>query len=206
MEKFVITIARGYGSGGRTIGQMLSKELEVNYYDKEILRMASDESGINESMFALADEKLKNSLLYKVAKDVYSGEIIPPESSDFTSNKNLFNYQAKVLKELANRESCVIIGRCADFILKDTKNLVRVYVHAPIDYCVSNLKDILNQPEKEIEKTIIKTDKQRADYYKYYTGKDWRNAENYDLCLNSKELGFDKCVDIIKAYLKIRFS
>lgn len=206
MEKFVITIARGYGSGGRTIGQMLSKELGVNYYDKEILILASDESGINESLFALADEKLKNSLLYKVAKDVYEGEVINPESSDFTSNKNLFNYQAKILKELAQRESCIIIGRCGDFVLKDYPNLVRVFVHAPIEYCISNLEGIYSEPSKEVEKIVIKTDKQRADYYKYYTGKDWRNAENYDLCLNTKEISFDKCVDIIKAYINIRFS
>lgn len=206
MEKFVITIARGYGSGGRTIGQMLSNALNISYYDKEILRLASDDSGINESMFALADEKLKNSLLEKVAHDVYRGEVIPPEKPDFTSEKNLFNYQAKILKELAARESCVIIGRCADFVLKDVKNLVRVYVHAPMEYCIQNLEEYLNESPKEIEKIILKTDKQRAEYYKHYTGNDWRNADNYDLCLNSQELGFDKCVEIIKAYLNIRFS
>lgn len=206
MEKFVITIARGYGSGGRTIGQMLSKELGVGYYDKEILRLASDESGINESLFALSDEKLKAGILEKVTHEVYTGEIIPPEKPDFTSEKNLFNYQAKILKELAARESCVIIGRCADFILRDMKNLIRVYVHAPMEYCIQNLEELLNETPKEIEKIVLKTDKQRAEYYKHYTGNDWKNADNYDLCLNSQELGFDKCVDIIKAYLNIRFS
>lgn len=206
MEKFVITIARGYGSGGRTIGKMLSKELEIDYYDKEILRMASDDSGIHEGLFAKADEKLKNSLLFKVASDVYDGEIIPPESSDFVSNKNLFNYQAKIIKEIANRESCVIIGRCGDFVLKDYPNLVRVFVHAPMESCIRNLEGLHNESSKEIEKIVMKTDKQRADYYKYYTGRDWHNVENYDLCLNSEELGFEKGVEIIKAYLQIRFD
>ena len=131
MEKFVITIARGYGSGGRTIGKMLAKELGVNCYDREILRLASDDSGINEELFAKADEKLKVSMLYKVAKNVYKGELIPPDSDRFVSNDNLFNYQAKVLKELAEKESYVVVGRCADFILKDRTNVIKIFVHAP---------------------------------------------------------------------------
>ncbi len=136
MEKYVITIARGYGSGGHTIGKMLAEELGINFYDREILRLASDDSGINEELFARADEKLKGSLLYKVAKNVYKGELIPPESDKFVSNQNLFNYQAKVLKELAEKESFIVIGRCADYVLKDIPNLIRIFVHAPLDHCI----------------------------------------------------------------------
>lgn len=205
MSKYVITIARGYGSGGRTIGKMLAEELKIPYYDRDLLRFASDDSGINEQLFAKADEKLKKSRLFTVAKNVYKGEIIPPDNDDFVSNDNLFNYQAKIIKELAKTESCIIIGRCADFVLKDYENVVKVFVHAPLVNCINTLKQMTGKPEKDIEKQIASIDKHRADYYKYYTGRDWEDAKNYDLCLNSSQLGFDKCVEIVKAYLDIRF-
>lgn len=203
MERFIITIARGYGSGGRTIGKTLAEELGVNFYDRDLLRLASDESGINESLFVKADEKVKNTLLYKVAKKVYKGEIIPPDREDFISNENLFNYQAKIIKELAEKESCVIIGRCADYILKDQPNVLRVYIHAPLEACVNNLKGILVAPEKEVKKQIVTIDKRRSTYYHYFTGQDWKDADNYDLCLNSHQLGYEKCVSLIESYLKV---
>lgn len=204
MEKFVITISRGYGSGGRTMGKMLAKELGINCYDREILRMASDDSGISEELFAKADEKVKNTSLFKAAKKVYKGELIPPDNDDFVSNDNLFNYQAKVLKELAAQESLIAIGRCADYILKDTPNLIRIFVYAPLEHCIDVLSTMQSGTRKELEQIILKTDKHRAEYYRYYTGKDWNDARNYDLCLNSQELSFEKCVEIVKEYLKIR--
>jgi len=204
-KKYVVTISRGYGSGGRTIGKMLSEDLKIPYYDRELLRLASDDSGINEQLFAKADEKLKKSLLFRVAKKAYKGELIPPDSDDFVSNDNLFNYQAKIIKELAETDNCIIIGRCADYVLKDCENVVKVFVHAPLSDCINTLKEMTGNPEKDIEKQIESIDKHRAEYYKYYTGRDWDNAMNYDLCLNSSQLGFDKCVEIVKSYLDIRF-
>lgn len=206
MDKYVITIARGYGSGGKTIGKMLANELGISFYDRELLRLASDESGINEQLFAKADEQLKSSLLYRVAKKVYKGELIPPDSDDFVSNDNLFNYQAKIIKELAASESCVIVGRCADYILKDCENVVKIFVHAPLGACIETVRELSSLSQKEAEKKILSIDKHRAEYYKYYTGREWDNAENYDLCLNSSELGFEKCVELVKAYLKIKFE
>jgi cytidylate kinase len=206
MENIVITIARGYGSGGRTMGQMLAEELGVHYYDRELMRLASDESGINEELFGKADEQLKQSLLYRIARKEYSGELIPPDREDFVSNDNLFTYQAKVIRKLAEEESCVIVGRCADYILRDMDNVVKVYVHASLEDCVKRLEGMSSQSPKELEKKILETDKRRAAYYRYYTGRDWENAGNYDLCLNSKRLGFDKCVRIVKDYLDIRFG
>ena len=205
MSKYVITIARGYGSGGRTIGKMLAEELGIPFYDRDLLRLASDDSGINQDLFAKADEKIKKSPLFNIARNVYKGELIPPDSDDFVSNDNLFNYQAKIVKELAGSESCVIIGRCADFVLKDCENVVKVFVHAPLEDCINTLKEMTGKPEKEIEKQIASIDKHRADYYKYYTGRDWEDAKNYDLCLNSSRLGFEKCVEIVKSYMDIRF-
>ena len=206
MGKYVITIARGYGSGGRTIGKMLAKELGIGYYDRELMRLASDESGINESLFAKADEKLKTSLLFKVAKNTYKGELIGPDSDEFVSNDNLFNYQAKVLKELAEKESYVVIGRCADYILKEFDNVIRVFVHAPIDKCIDTIAGMSAITRKEAEQLITRTDKHRADYYRHYTDHAWNDATNYDLCLNTKELSFEKCVEIVKEYKKILFS
>ncbi len=204
-KKYVITIARGYGSGGRTIGKMLSEELGIPYYDRDLLRFASDDSGINEELFAKADEKLKKSSLFKIARNIYKGELIPPDSDDFISNDNLFNYQAKIIRELAETETCIIIGRCADFILKDHPNVVRLFVHAPLEDCINTLKEMTGKSEKELEKQILAIDKHRAEYYNYYTGREWENAKHYDLCLNSSKLGFDKCVEIVKSYLDIRF-
>ena len=205
MDHYVITIARGYGSGGKTIGKMLSKKLDIPFYDRELLRMASDDSGIHERLFGQADERVKPGLRKPFGK-VYKGELLPPESDDFVSDDNLFNYQAKIIKELADTRSCVIVGRCADFILQDRPNVIKLFVHAPFESCVKTVMDMYSLPQKEAEKKIQDTDRHRGDYYKYYTGRNWDNAKNYDLCLNSAELGFDKCVEIVEAYLKIRFA
>lgn len=206
MENYVITIARHYGSGGRTIGKQLAKELGINYYDREILRMASDESGIAEGLFGEADEQLKNSPLKRIIKNVYEGQLILPDSDDFSSDDNLFNYQAKIIRELADTESCVIIGRCADFVLKDYKNIISVFVHADEEFSLEKAKERIGLPDKEVQKYIAKTDKKRADYYKYHTGQEWDDARNYDLCIDSSKLGFDGCVEAIKGYMKIRFK
>lgn len=206
MEKVVITIARQYGSGGRTVGEMLAKDLGIHYYDKELMKLASDDSGINEALFVKADEKVKNTLLFRAAKNAYNGELIPPESEDFVSNDNLFNYQAKIIKQLAEEESCVIMGRCADYILRDYDNVLSVFVHAPKDFCMEQAAKKLSMSSKEIEKYIARTDKGRADYYKYHTGREWTDARNYDLCLDSSKLGFERCVEEIKAYMKVRFG
>ncbi len=204
MEHYVITIARGYGSGGKTIGRMLAKELGIAYYDRELLRLASDKSGINEALFADADERVKNSLLFKTARGVYTGGIIPPDSEDFISNENLFNFQAKVIRELAQTQSCVIIGRCADFVLRDMPNVLRLYVHAPFDYCVERASEVHPMlSEDEVRRLIRKTDKRRADYYAYFTGHRWRDADNYDLCINSSAISWEQCVALVKAYLSI---
>ena len=206
MEKVVITIARQYGSGGRTVGKMLAKDLGISYYDKELLKKASEESGINEGLFAGADETLKNSPLLRITRKVYQGQLIPPDSNEFTSAENLFNYQAKVIKQLAEEESCVIIGRCADYVLRDYDNVLSVFVHAPEDYCIEQAQKKLAMSEKEVKKFIQKTDKQKEEYYKHFTGREWSDARNYDLCLDSSKLGYEKCVAEIKSYMKVRFG
>lgn len=206
-KNIVITIARQYGSGGRTVGEMLANRLNIHYYDKELMKLASEDSGISEALFNNADENVKNtSLLYRIAKNVYSGELIPPESDDFTSNDNLFNYQAKIIRQLAQEESCVIMGRCADYVLKDYDNILSVFVHAPHDFCMEQAAKKHSMNERELERLVAKTDKNRAEYYKYHTGREWTDARNYDLCLDSSKLGYERCVEEIIAYMKFRFE
>ena len=203
MKKTVITIARSYGSGGRTLGKLLAEQLGINCYDREILRMASDASGINEALFGKADERLKRSPLFGILKkNPYKGGVIPPENSDFVSDDNLFNYQAKIIKEVAAEESCVIIGRCADFILKDNPDVVRLFFYAPKEDCIARVKTQNGGTEKEIIRKIEKTDKYRSDYYRYHTGKDWNDSRNYDFCLNTASMSYEKLVAVVKAYIE----
>ena len=205
-SNIVITMARQYGSGGKTIGAMLAKELGINCYSREILRMASEESGINERLFGMSDEKMKGAGWFKILSRPYDGELLPPEDKDFVSEENIFNYQAKIIKDLAEKESCVIVGRCADYVLKDNPNVVSVFVHADEKFCLDRAMERNSMTEKEMKKYIEKTDKFRGDFYRYHTGHEWADARNYDLCLNSGKLGFQKCVEEIKAYIKIRFD
>ena len=206
MDKIVITIARQYGSGGRTIGEMLADKMGINYYSRELLKLASDDSGINETLFVNADESTRQSRLFSIARNVYKGELIPPDSDDFTSNDNLFNYQAKIIKQLAEEESCVIVGRCADFVLQDYDRVLSVFIHAPKDFCIEQAGKKHSMSPRELEKFIAKTDKYRGEYYKYHTGREWTDARNYDLCLDSSKLGFERCVEEIMSYIKVRFD
>ena len=154
MDNFVITIARQYGSGGRTVGEMLAKKLGIGYYDKDIIRMASEDSGIHETLFGRVDEysSAKKPLFGK--NGIYSGELISPQSKDFTSDENLFNYQAKIIRELAEKESCVIIGRCSNYILKDYPNVLRVFIHADWDFRMEKAAEKLSMSQKEIENSF----------------------------------------------------
>ena len=191
MDNFVITIARQYGSGGRTVGEMLAKKLGIGYYDKDIIRMASEDSGIHETLFGRVDEysSARKPLFGK--NGIYSGELIPPQSKEFTSDENLFNYQAKIIRELAEKESCVIIGRCSNYILKDYPNVLRVFIHASWDF------------RMEIEKFLQKDDKRKDEYYRRFTGQEWKDATQYDLCLDSSRIGYEKCIEEIENQLKL---
>lgn len=202
MKKIVITIARSYGSGGRTLGKLLAKDLGIACYDRELLRMASDDSGINEALFGEVDEKKKKVPLFKSTKP-YTGRILPPESDGFVSDDNLFSLQAKIIKELAEKESCIIIGRCADYILKDRDDVLRLFFYAPLKDCLVRAHELSGESEKELLKKIQKIDKYRADYYKYYTGNDWNDTRNYDFCLNTSSMSYEKLIDVVKSYIQI---
>ena len=198
MGNVVITIAREYGSGGRTIGDMLAKKMGISFYDKDILRIASEESGIHQDLFRRVDEytSAKTPLFKK--NSTHSSELRMPGDKEFTSDENLFNYQAKVIRELAETESCVIIGRCSNHILKDCPNVLSVFIHAPMDYRLQESAKKQSGSTRDIEKFLAKDDKRKLEYYQRYAGGEWRDAVNYDMCLDSSKLGYDKCVDMIR--------
>ena len=200
MDKFVIAITRTCGSGATSIGKILAKNLGVEIYDRNILRLASDDSGISEELFARADEDQKQSLLFRASQKVYTGGLIPPEKEDFTSNNNLFNYQAKVLRELADESNYVVIGRAADYVLRDKPGLVRVYIYASREKCIEKEMKRQKIDWKTADKFITKTDKYRRDYYRYFTGQEWENMQNYDLCINTTQMTYEQAAKAIQDF------
>lgn len=206
MKNFVIAITRTCGSGGTTIAKMLAEDYQIDMYDRKLLRLASEDSGINEKLFAAADETTKKKPLFKAFKKVYNGELIPPESNDFTSNDNLFNYQAKVLKELTHRESFVVVGRAADYVLRDYPYLVRVFVHAPYEKCVAHEMEWMSISRKQAEAEIARMDAYRSAYYKYHTGKEWEDVKNYDLSLDTGIFTYEQCAEIIKSFVDFKIN
>ncbi len=178
-KKFVITVGRQYGSGGAEMAKRLGERLGLHVYDKEILKMTSEESGIRESYFHLADEKAGNKLLYRI---IHS--LIPENGTPSLG--------------------CIIIGRCADYVLDGTENLVRLFVYAEIEERINKVREKGYFPEEDILKNIKRIDRERRDYYRYYTGKSWENLENYDLMINTTKLSYDDMVECVVDYLKMR--
>lgn len=205
MKPIVITIARQYGSGGRSMALMLAEELGIPLYDRDLNKVASEMSGISEALFGDCDEKVKTGF-FRGKPAPYTGHVLSPDDKDYTSPENLFAIQAQTIKHLAETESCVIMGRCADYVLRDYDNVLSVYIHADEDFCLARAKEKLSMPEKEIQAFIHKTDRERAEYYHAYTGREWSDARNYDLCLDSGKLGYEKCIRMIKGYMSIRFN
>ena len=208
MKQFVVTISRGYGSGGKQIGIMLASELGIPYYDQDILHFASEDSGINMALFARADEKVRLSAAFKaaVAGAAYGGDVIPPDKKSFVSDENLFNYQAKIIKQLAAQESCVIIGRAADFLLEGQPNVFRVNIQSTFADSVRVVMQRSQVSEKEAQRMIRRIDKERADFYHYYTGRKWDDEMNFDLTLNTSRMDWATAVKLIRSYLALRLG
>ena len=203
-KKLIITIGRQYGSGGAEVGKKLGKALGLEVYDKEILKMTSDESGIRESYFHLADERAGNRLLYKIVHSMIPEDTSPSLGTDLVSSDNLFRFQSSVIRKLAQEESCIFIGRCAEYVLSGTENLVSVFIYADMEARTARIREKGYYAEEDIVKNIKRMDRERREYHRYYTGKDWERLENYDILLNSGKLGVDGCVKSIMEYLKIR--
>lgn len=206
MKSFVITIARGFGSGGKEIGNKLSKELGIPCYDTRLVGMLEEYSGLNRSLFANVDEKLNGPYLLKRLKGFSGSEhVVSPMEKEFVSDENLYQMQVSLLRELANTSSCIIVGKCANHILQNYDNVLSVYVEAPRKVCVKRVVNKLAVSEETAHKLITKTDRYRSNYYRYYTrGEEWTNPTAYDLTLNTGRLTTDSCTDIILKALETK--
>jgi cytidylate kinase len=197
MKNLIITISRQYGSGGRQIGQQLAKELNLPFYDKEIIDLAAKESGLAADFIRGQEQQLTQSLLFSIV-------------TNFTSNAGAFNpnmlslsdqvylAEAKAIRSLADKGSCVMVGRCADWVLEKDYDVLRVFVCAPIETRCKRAVEEYGDKAENIQKAVQNIDKQRARYCQHYCDKAWEDADNYDLCLNSGTISLDQCVAIIK--------
>ncbi len=204
-KKFAITIARQFCSGGHEIGEKLAKKLGVDFYDKELIALAAKKSGYAESVFERADEVATNSLLYSVVMGSYPMNSLFFQNNNMLTNDTLFAIQSKVIKELVQEKSAVIVGRCSNYVLRDTPNLVRVYLRADMNFRKQRFIERYGTEttkEKDIENVINKTDKKRATYHSYYSGIDWDSVEGYDIVINTAKVGIDGAVDQIISYLE----
>lgn len=198
-DRFVVTIGRQYGSGGKIIGEKLAKALGVPFYDKELLTEAARKSGICQEMFESNDEKPTSSLLYSLVMGTYSGDSLP-------LNHKLFLAQFDAIRSLADKGSCVIIGRCADYALEDYKNVINVFIHAKMEDRIDRAVAQYGIDINKAEDIIIKTDKKRASYYNFYSSKKWGNVDNYDITVDSSVLGIDDTVKLLKEFVELKMK
>lgn len=205
MSNYVVTVARGFGSGGKEIAGRLADELGIHCYENRILTLASQLSGIDEQAFTEVNEKVRGNFLSALIKGLPIRKK-PKVEGEFVSDDRLFEFQKQIIKQLAETESCVIVGKCADWILKDYDNVISVYIEAPREFCRPKVMEKMNVSAEIADRSITSTDKYRAEYYEHYTGGNyWTNPVNYDMTLNSARVGEDKCIELIKAYLHMKF-
>ena len=202
----ILAINRLYGSGGRIMGKRLSEELGIPFYDEEILKMASEESAIGEQFFRLNDEKAGNNLFFKALGGLHTSLEEPSLDDDITSPENLFRFQAKIIRQVAAKGSCIIMGRCANHVLEaaQMENLVRLFVYSDLNTCVRRVEEVDGVDSREALRRVNRISKQRRDYYKYYTGKEWEDMANYDLPINTSTLEIDQAVELMKKYLELK--
>ena len=193
----IITIGREYGSGGREIGKKLAEILDIPFYDKELLTRASAESGIQHHIFEKADEKANRGI--GLSSGWYPGNYIY-YNSDMLTNDTLFNVQVDVIHKIASEGSAVIVGRCADYILDGTPGLLKVFIHASMEFRKERIMRLYDVTSKEVESVIKRTDRQRAKYYDFYTAQEWGDARNYNISLDTSLFTTDGVVQILADY------
>ena len=205
MKNLVITVARGYGSGGKTIASRVAEDFGIHCYENRILTLASQVSGLDKELFAEANERLPdNSLLRGLLHGIPHST--RPAVRKFRSHDELFAIQRKIIETLADTESCVIVGKCADHILRDRPNVVSVYIEAPREFCRAEIMRRMQVSAEVADRSITDNDTYRAEYYKYYTnGNYWTNPVNYDLTINRARAGFENSVRIIEDYVRMKF-
>lgn len=189
-KNIVITISREYGSGGRYIAKLVAEKLKIKLYDKDFIKELTNETGLDSSYIENIEQK--RTLLDNFNSGYYQS---------LSNADELFVEEANLIKKLASKNSCVIVGRCADFILKDNKNLIKIFIYSDMESKIKRAIKYYNIPKKDAKKEIEKINKLRKNHYKYYTNREWNNPENYDLCLNSDSLGVEQCAEVIEQYV-----
>ena len=202
----IITIGREYGSAGREIGRKIAEDFGIKLYDKEMLARAAKESGICEEIFESHDEKPTNSFLYSLVMDTYSMGYSGNTYTDMPINHKVFLAQFDTIKKIADEGPCILVGRCADYALESYKNVVSVFIHADLDARIRRIARIYDLTDAKAKDRSRKTDKQRSSYYNYYTNQKWSNADSYELCLNSAELGIEGTAKVIEHYVMLKES
>lgn len=203
-KKTIITIGRQFGSGGHEIGTKLADKLELPLYDKEMLKRAAKESGLCEELFEAHDEKPTNSFLYSLIMDTYSLGYSSGAYADMPINHKIFLAQFDAIKKIAEEESCIMVGRCADYALEGFDNVINIFIYADLEQRIRRIAQFMDITDAKAKDLIVKSDKKRASYYNYYTNKTWGDAKSYDLCINSAKLGIDGAVDAIINYVNLR--
>ena len=202
--KTIITIGRQYGSAGHSIGKILADDLGIKYYDKELLEHAANDSGICKELFEHHDEKPTNSFLYSLVMDTYSFGYSSAGFTDMPMNHKIFLAQFDAIRSIADKGPCVIVGRCADYVLKDRPNTISVFVKAEMQSKVERAVKYYGVDPQKAEDRIRKADKQRASYYNYYATATWGDVNNYDLCVDTGKLGVEGTVELIARFVELR--
>ncbi len=205
-DNLIITIGRQFGSGGREVGRRLAERLGIPFYDKDILTHAAQESGLSEEVMAYFDEQPTNSLLYSLSTGMYSMGEVGVANYTLPVNQQVFQAQFDAIRKLADQGSCVIVGRCADYVLEKYPNLVNVFVYADLSKRMERVAEYDHITPAEAKNRIAKSDKKRAGYYNFYSGKKWGVAGTYDLCINSSSIGYDNAVDLIVRFAEMKYG
>jgi cytidylate kinase len=204
-KDYVITIGRQPGSGGRIIGEKLSTQLGISFYDKELIQIASQESGLGKEYFEQADEKK----IYSIFGGLFglSGSLADePFSTYYLNNETLFKIQSDVIRELASKGSCLFVGRCADYVLIENPRCLNVFINADMNDRIRRISELQKMTTEKARDYIGKADKKRAGYYNYFSNKVWGEADSYHLCVNSSVLGIDETVTFIRQFASKRFD
>lgn len=194
MKKNVITISRQFGSGGRTVGRLVAQKLGIPFYDKELVEQVALESGFAPKFVEENSEHAPGKSVFAYA---FSSPGVPGVMNGLSTADFLWNIQCSAVLQLAEQGPCVIVGRNADYILKDRKDAFHVFIHADLDYRVDRIVRLYGESEKSPEARLQEKDKRRMRNYRHYTGRDWGNAENYDICMNTATLGVEEAADMI---------
>lgn len=200
----IITIGREYGSAGREIGYKVADYFGIKLYDKEMLARVAKESGICQELFETHDEKPTSSFLYSLVMDTYSLGYSAGSYADMPINHKVFLAQFDTIKKIASEGPCILVGRCADYALEDFDNVLSVFIHADMNARIRRIARIYDLTDAKAKERIVKTDKQRASYYNYYSNKKWSDADSYNICLDSSVLGIDGTAEAIERLVEIK--